>query len=81
MKSRVLGPAVLSVVVAAGLGLALHLLVGWPWVLGAAVLAGLLAPRAAGVLGAAVLAGLGVALSWGGLLAWNHLRYDAPVGG
>ena len=77
--SRAVALAASSAVVAAGLGLALHLLVGWPWVLAAALVAGLVAPQRAGALGAAVLAALGVAASWGGLLVWNHARYDAPV--
>ena len=71
--------ALLSVAVAAGLGLLAHRVLGWPWVLGAAVVAGLVAPSRAGLVGAAALAAVGVALSWGGLLFWNHARYDAPV--
>ena len=69
----------LSVAVAAGLGLLAHRLLGWPWVLGAAAVAGFVAPRQGGLLGAATLAAVGVALSWAGQLFWNHARFDAPV--
>jgi hypothetical protein len=71
--------AALSVGAAALLGLAVHLWLGWQWVLGAAVVAGAVAPRQVGVWGAALLAALGVALEWGGLIAWNHLRFAEPA--
>ena len=77
--TRLLAFAALSVGLAAVLGLAFHLGFGWKWVLAAAVIAGAAAPRQVGVGGAALLAALGVALSWGGLIAWNHLRFADPT--
>ncbi len=61
-----------ATLITAVLALALHLGLGWPWVLLAGAVGGYLAGALAG--------GFGVGLGWLGLLLWNHLAHADAVG-
>ncbi len=63
------------ILLTAALALILHLLLGWPWVVLAGIVAGVLKGRWGGLHGA-----LGVGLSWGMLLMQRLLETPAETG-
>lgn len=66
--------AALKIAVVAALSVALHLVLGWGWTLGAGIVAGVWAGPRGWLLG-----GAGVGLAWGVLVLYNFAVAAGPV--